>query len=172
MNLDVKLKMSVIDNQQKTIYEFQKGEYLSNKEIKNLILDEMKDFTLEFFDGDFYLTIIDDKGRLYQCILYKWLYAQYLFDETPKKQAFGSFIDFFILYGYWICNHKAPKKQFTELADQIQKIKEKTEEKQYISFDKKEYNKDTILNGKKLSEWEEKQKEYDRQRLELINKGF
>jgi hypothetical protein len=54
-----------------------------------------------------------------------------------------------------------------DLAEKTQKLKDAVGEK---TFNSSEMNLtgDTVLNGQHVSYWEEKQKEYDRQRLELI----
>lgn len=181
MDFQKKFFLCVYDTEPKEIYTFNKGKSMSYKQIKNEIMNEMehlKDEGLALFEGEFYLTILSDAEvrQVYQCILYRWLYAQYVIDTTKSKNAFSFLLDCLFIFGEWTCTYKVPKNMIKELSEQMQKIKDDIKDSKNLKWkgktDISKLNNDTILNGKKLSEWEEKQKEYDRQRLELINKGF
>ena len=175
MDFNKKFFLSVHDAAHQEIFVFNKGKSMDYKQIKNELINKMerlkKDEGLALFTGEFYLMFMCDSAlrEVYQCILYRWLYAQYCWDTTKIKSAFSFLLDCFFLYGEWTNTHKVPKKQFTELADQIQKIKEKGDDKPFIPIKDLQAS---VLRGKPLSYWEEKQKEYDKQRLELINKRF
>ena len=176
MKLERKFFLKIIDDQQKEIFTYNKGNTLNYQEVKKHILDELQNIEPALYHGDFYICIICESGELFQCIQYKWLFAQYALDTSKNKKAFLSLLDFMFIYGEWISFYKVPKNLMKDLNDQIQKIKEDIKDSKTLKWkgktDISKLNNDTILNGKKLSEWEEKQKEYDRQRLELINKGF
>ena len=184
MDFKKKFFLCVYDTEPKEIYTFNKGKPMSYKQIKNEIINEMehlKDEGLALFEGEFYLTILSDAEvrQVYQCILYRWLYAQYVIDTTKSKNAFSFLLDCLFIFGEWTCTYKVPKNMIKELSEQMQKIKDDSKDSKILKWtgdmkpdEVKKINKDTILNGKPLSYWEEKQKEYDRQRLELINKGF
>lgn len=76
-----------------------------------------------WFEDDTYITI-EKKGRLYQCVSYKWLVSQYIFDNTDKKQPFYFFLDLLFLYGAWLDSGKAPKKAIKDLAEKMQRLKD------------------------------------------------
>ena len=171
MKIERKFFLRIIDDQQKEIFTYNKGKSISYQEIKKNIFDELKEIDLALFKGDFYICIICDTGELYQCIQYKWLFAQYTFDNSKNKNAFAALLDFLFIYGEWTNFYKIPKNLIRDLNDQIQKQKDEDTPQNTLKWKDLDPSK-TVLNGKNLSEWEEKQKEYDRQRLELINKGF
>lgn len=172
MKIERKFFLRIIDDQQKEIFTYNKGKSMSYQEIKKNIFDELKEIDLALFKGDFYICIICDTGELYQCIQYKWLFAQYSFDNSKNKNAFAALLDFMFIYGEWTNFYKIPKKMVEELNQKIQKTKEEYKSEKTFKWsgdiDTTKINKDTILNGKPLSYWEEKQKEYDRQRLEMV----
>ena len=176
MKLERKFFLRIIDDQQKEIFTYNKGNTLNYQEVKKHILDELQNIEPVLYQGDFYICIICESGELYQCIQYKWLFAQYAFDTSKSKKAFLSLLDFLFIYGEWTNFYKIPKKMVEELNQKIQKTKEEYKSGKTFKWsgniDTTKINKDTILNGKPLSYWEEKQKEYDKQRLELINKGI
>lgn len=172
MDFNKKFFLSVHDAEHQEIFTFNKGKPMSYKQIKNELINEMerlkKGEGLPLFTGEFYLTVLCDSAlrEVYQCILYRWLYAQYCWDTTKLKSAFSFLLDCFFLYGEWTNTHKVPKSMIKDLAEQTQKLKDgavsaKLAGDMNITID-------TVINGKPLSYWDEKQKEYDRQRLELI----
>ena len=173
MDLNKKFFLSVHDAEHQEIFTFNKGKSMGHKQIKNEIINGMErlqnDEGLTLFTSEFYLTISCDSAlrEVYQCILYRWLYAQYCFDTTKQKNAFSFLLDCLFLYGEWTNTHKVPKSMIKDLSERTQKLKDAVSEK---PFKPSEMNlaDDTVLNGKPLSYWDERQKEYDRQRLELI----
>lgn len=173
MDFNKKFFLSVHDAEHQEILTFNNGKSMGYKQIKNEIIYEMErlqnDEGLPLFTGEFYLTVLCDSAlrEVYQCILYRWLYAQYCWDTTKLKSAFSFLLDCFFLYGEWTNTHKVPKNMIKDLAEQTQKIKDAIGEKSFKSSDMN-LTDDTVLNGKPLNYWDEKQKEYDRQRLELI----
>lgn len=171
MKLERKFFLRIIDDQQKEIFTYNKGKTLNYQEVKKHILDELQNIDPALYHGDFYICIICESGELYQCIQYKWLFAQYTFDNSKNKNAFAALLDFMFIYGEWTNFYKIPKNLIRDLNDQIQKQKDEDALQNTLKWKDLDQSK-TVLNGKKLSEWEEKQKEYDRQRLELIKKGL
>lgn len=173
MKYEKRFFLKVIDNNQKEICTLNKGRDLSYLECKNEIIKEMEQVldARYLIEDNFYLVIIGTNGDLYQCLLYKWLFAQYTFDNSKNKNAFAALLDFMFIYGEWTNFYKIPKNLMRDLNDQIQKQKDEDTLQNTLKWKDLDQSK-TVLNGKKLSEWEEKQKEYDRQRLELIKKGL
>ena len=173
MDFNKKFFLSVHDAEHQEIFTFNKGKPMSYKQIKNELINEMerlkKGEGLPLFTGEFYLTVLCDSAlrEVYQCILYRWLYAQYCFDTTKLKSAFSFLLDCFFLYGEWTNTHKVPKNMIKDLSERTQKLKDAVSEKPFKSSEMN-LTDDTVLNDKPLSYWDEKQKEYDRQRLELI----
>jgi hypothetical protein len=173
MNLTKKFFLSVHDAAHQEIFVFNKGKSMGSKQIKNEIIYEMErlqnDEGLLLFTGEFYLTISCDSAsrEVYQCVLYRWLYTMYCFDTTKQKNAFAFLLDCLFIYGEWTNTCKVPKNMIKDLAEKTQKLKDASKQP-YQSSGDMNITIDTVLNGKPLCYWEEKQKEYDRQRLELI----
>lgn len=167
MKLERKFFLRIIDDQQKEIFTYNKGKTLNYQEVKKHILDELQNIDPALYHGDFYICIICESGELYQCIQYKWLFAQYAFDTSKNKNAFAALLDFMFIYGEWTNFYKIPKNLMRDLNDQIQKQKDEDTPQNTLKWKDLDQSK-TVLNGKKLSEWEEKQQEYDKQRLDLV----
>lgn len=173
MDFNKKFFLSVQDAAHQEIFNFNKGKPMGYKQIKNEIIYEMERLQnnegLPLFTCEFYLTISCDSAlrEVYQCVLYRWLYAQFCFDTTKLKDAFSFLLDCLFIYGEWTNTHKVPKNMIKDLSEKTQKLKDAVSEKTFKSS-KINLMDDTVLHGKPLSYWEEKQKEYDRQRLELI----
>jgi hypothetical protein len=173
MDFNKNFFLSVHDAAHQEIFVFNQGKSMGYQQIKNEIIYEMErlqnDEGLTLFTSEFYLTISCDSvlREVYQCVLYRWLYAQYCFDTTQRKNAFAFLLDSLFIYGEWTNTCKVPKNMIKDLSERTQKLKDAVSEKTFKSSEMN-LTGDTMLNGKPLSYWEEKQKEYDRQRLELI----
>ena len=168
MDFNKKFFLSVHDAEHQEIFIFNKGKPMSYKQIKNELINEMerlkKDEGLALFVGEFYLMFRCDSAlrEVYQCVLYKWLFAMYCFDTTKLKNAFAFLLDCLFIYGEWTHTRRVPKSMIKDLAEQTQKLKDdsvgaKLSGGMNITID-------TVINGKPLSYWDEKQKEYDKQR--------
>ena len=168
MDFNKKFFLSVHDAEHQEIFIFNKGKPMSYKQIKNELINEMerlkKDEGLALFVGEFYLMFRCDSAlrEVYQCVLYKWLFAMYYFDTTKLKNAFAFLLDCLFIYGEWTHTRRVPKSMIKDLAEQTQKLKDdsvgaKLSGGMNITID-------TVINGKPLSYWDEKQKEYDKQR--------
>lgn len=173
MNLTKKFFLSVYDSAHQEIFNFNKGKPMGYKQIKNEIISEMERLQnnegLALFTGECYLTISCDSAlrEVYQCVLYRWLYSQYCFDTTKLKNAFAFLLDCLFIYGEWTNTCKVPKSMIKDLAEQTQKLKDAVSEKTFKSSEMN-LTGDTLLHGKPLSYWEDRQQEYDKQRSQLI----
>lgn len=174
MDFNRKFFLSVHDAEHQEIFTFNKGKPMSYKQIKNELINEMerlkKGEELALFTGEFYLMFMCDSAlrEVYQCILYRWLYAQYCIDTSKLKDAFSFLLDCLFIYGEWTNTCKVPKGMIKDLTEQTQKLKDGRQS--YKSSENMNMTIDTVLNGRPLSYWEEKQKEYDRQRQTMLSK--
>lgn len=167
--------LKVIDDQQKEMCTLNHGGALSYAECKTEIIKEMKTLLTDapyLFSDNFYLVVTTTDLELYQCILYKWLYAQYCIDESEDKKAFSFLLDCLFVFGEWTITNKVPDNLFCDLIDQIRADSDQNKATADISKfkwgDPAATNNQKVINGKTMQEWEQKQQEYDKQRLELV----
>ena len=167
--------LKVIDDQQKEMCTLNHGGALSYDECKSEIIKEMKTLLTDapyLFSGNFYLVVTTTDLELYQCILYKWLYAQYCIDESKDKKAFSFLLDCLFVFGEWTITNKVPDNLFCDLIDQIRADSDQNKATADISKfkwgDPEKVKSQKVINGKTMQEWAQKQQEYDKQRLELV----
>lgn len=166
MRFSRKFQVIVINDNHKILKTIAEGDY---KQCKLGLLKEMAHIHEDFFTSNF-LIVFKTENRFFDCLHYSELKAMYEFTrKTPN--AFDFFLDLRFIYGEWVFSHTCPKTMMNDLNTEMQKVKDdpSVDSVRLIeNFD--ELNPDTVLRGRTVKEWEEKQKEYDRQRLELINK--
>ena len=165
--------LKVIDDQQKEMCTLNHGGALSYDECKKEIIKEMKTLLTDapyLFSGNFYLVVTTTDLELYQCILYKWLFAQYNFDYTKTKIAFDFLLDCLFIFGEWTNTYNTPKDLVSDLCQEIQNIKDKKSagDQSFKWGDPEKVKSQKVINGKTMQEWAQKQQEYDRQRLDLV----
>jgi len=172
MQYEKRFILKVIDNNQKEICTLNKGRDLSYLECKNEIIKEMEQIldARYLIEDNFYLVIIGTNGDLYQCLLYKWLFAQYNFDYTKTKIAFDFLLDCLFIFGEWTNTYNTPKDLVSDLCQEIQNIKDKKSagDQSFKWGNSDAVNNQKVINGKTKQEWAQKQQEYDKQRLDLV----